>query len=656
MKELAALPLLLLSLGSAAAGQRPQSETGINGGTGAGAGAAPPLMMHHIGSCSECGRPPKGSPGSWCPCPSKKAKGGCAGSANTNCTQFVWDSSHLKGPPLSAVGCSTLPKGASPFCLKDTQDLWAAVPCSEPCHVPAPPPPAPRPPPPPPTPAAPKPIWHLPARCEEGDINALFQYNGVWHLMQQWHARPATSVGHAVSTDLLRFGRVSDVLKSGAGGSQQCYDGSSSITSKGPMLMIDGGCGFYTKGLDQKGCMESSGHDTGGVTAWPTDLSDVNLTVWKKQGPTKWKDCLGASGPSPTWKNPVTGKHELVAIGGGNHDALFEATDDTLTSWERKKSGFTPMRGGGGQLWHPLPINVNGVSTKSNRFTHIIQIDAHGSGQPNFVLLKYNYATSNASDFTNSTSVDTGSVAFGQLSNPGGTAAGGKPGDPRTIHVSWSPAANGLPRPACNAADVDVGQLTSFRDLRYDPRLGEIGRLVETPIAEYLSLRSPTPMRKAATALSPSSGAVTMLALKAGPSAYDVEMNISAAAGAAVQLGFACGAVQGGLAKSCGYSFQVAVTAGSATVCHSDDRCTSFPLLPAEIQAAEAGGAFTVVLPVRVMTDTRSIEVFVGDGRAAYSGVVSYAKCASGACGVLASTNVVGVTASAAAWGMQSIY
>ena len=270
------------------------------------------------------------------------------------------------------------------------------------------------------------------------------------------------------------------------------------------------------------------------------------------------------------------------------------------------------------------------------------------------MLLKYDYATSNASGFTNSTSVDTGSVAFGQLSNPGGTAAGGKPGDPRTIHVSWSPAAN-AGGPACYAANVDVGQLTSFRDLRYDPRLGETGRLVETPIAEYFSLRSPTPTRKAATTL-PSSGAVTMLALKAGPSAYDVEMNVSAAAGAAVQLGFACGAVQGGLAKSCGYSFQVAVTAGSATVCHSDDRCTSFPLLSAEMQAAEAGAAATVVLPVRVMTDTRSIEVFVGDGRAAHSDVISYAKCASGACGVLASANGAGATASAAAWGMQSIY
>ena len=110
--------------------------------------------------------------------------------------------------------------------------------------------------------------------------------------------------------------------------------------------------------------------------------------------------------------------------------------------------------------------------------------------------------------------------------------------------------------------------------------------------------------------------------------------------------------VQDGLAKSCGYSFQVAVTPGSATICHSGDRCTSFPLLPAEVQAADA----TVVLPVRVMTDTRSIEIFVGDGRAAYSGVISYAKCGSGACVVLASANAAGATASATAWGMQSIY
>eukprot|EP00966_Prymnesium_polylepis_P248307 5740929-Prymnesium_polylepis.1 len=90
-------------------------------------------------------------------------------------------------------------------------------------------------------------VWHLPARCEEGDVNALFQFEGSWHLMQQWAARPRTSVGHSVSSDLLRWSRLPDVLASGSGADEQCYDGSGSLVSiksvLTPMLMIDGGCG-----------------------------------------------------------------------------------------------------------------------------------------------------------------------------------------------------------------------------------------------------------------------------------------------------------------------------------------------------------------------------------------------------------------------------
>ena len=45
----------------------------------------------------------------------------------------------------------------------------------------------------------------------------------------------------------LRWARLPDVLSSGQGGDQQCYDGSSSIVMRSgvlsPMLMIDGGCG-----------------------------------------------------------------------------------------------------------------------------------------------------------------------------------------------------------------------------------------------------------------------------------------------------------------------------------------------------------------------------------------------------------------------------
>ena len=175
-------------------------------------------------------------------------------------------------------------------------------------------------------------------------MNALFQFNGVWHLMQQWAARPKTSVGHAVSTDLLNFRRIPDVLASGDTADEQCYDGSSSIVVRGgsatPMLMIDGGCG--EKGPGTLPCMESSGNgSTGGVTAFPVDTSDPNLTVWKRTGPNVFHGCGGSTGPSPVLVNPATGTPQLVAI-HGHTEALFEATDETLTRWKMTNPAFLP--------------------------------------------------------------------------------------------------------------------------------------------------------------------------------------------------------------------------------------------------------------------------------------------------------------------------
>ena len=126
---------------------------------------ASPLRMHHISSCSECGRPPRQQKGSWCPCPNAANKE-CHGVTNTNCTAFSFDDLHVEGLPLSPSICPSVPANAAVYCLKGTQDLWAGVPCPSPCT--------------PPTPPAPRlvPVYHLPARCEEGDINALFQFEG----------------------------------------------------------------------------------------------------------------------------------------------------------------------------------------------------------------------------------------------------------------------------------------------------------------------------------------------------------------------------------------------------------------------------------------------------------------------------------------------
>jgi hypothetical protein len=184
--------------------------------------------------------------------------------------------------------------------------------------------------------------------------------------MQQWALRPATSVGHAVSPDLLHWNRVDDVLASGMTGDQQCYDGSASIVRRDgtvtPMLMIDGGCGKRIGGSHP--CMESSGNGSqGGVTSFPDDLSDPKLVHWTKIGPTTFEGCDGSAGPSPIWQNTVNGKFNLLAIHGGG-EARFSATDNSLTSWKMADPKFMAERGGGGGLWHQLPQNVDNVTTK----------------------------------------------------------------------------------------------------------------------------------------------------------------------------------------------------------------------------------------------------------------------------------------------------
>ena len=214
-------------------------------------------------------------------------------------------------------------------------------------------------------------------------------------------------------------------------------------------------------------------------------------------------------------------------------------------------------------------------------------------------------------------------------------------------------------------------------DARYitadDSRLGPVGRLVELPIEEYLQLRGAVLARKPEVVVTPkaSSQLFSLAAAAAADIELNVTLNVNAIPGAAtagglgaIQLGFGCGsaATAGGLVNDCGYTLQLTASAAEAavTVCHHElesgggaGKCSDFPLLPSEVAQAAAGAATMVQLPVRVMTDTRSIEVFVGDGRAAYSGVLSPAKCGTGgACGVSAAGDG---RVAAVAWAMNSI-
>eukprot|EP00928_Gymnodinium_smaydae_P086791 TRINITY_DN71218_c0_g1_i1.p1 TRINITY_DN71218_c0_g1~~TRINITY_DN71218_c0_g1_i1.p1 ORF type:complete len:599 (-),score=106.27 TRINITY_DN71218_c0_g1_i1:288-2030(-) len=368
--------------------------------------------------------------------------------------------------------------------------------------------------------------FHLPTRCSEGDINAIFQYKGMWHLSHQWRLRPATAVGHQVSQDLLHWTRVADALASGPTADQQCFDGSASLVEKDgvlqPILMIDGGCGM--KGPGNQGCMESTGTDTGGVTAFPEDLDDPYLRNWTKFGPTIFQGCNHSAGPSPIWKNGD--KYNLIAIHFGV-EARFEALDNTFGAWKMADPKFISQRGGGGSLWHELPANVDGVEDKAWA-THTFQANgALGDGRPTFILGVYDPESETYSNITAPRPVDVSkNVAYGQLSHsePGG--------DPRTLHISW------LTGVVYNDCATD-GAMTSIRDLRFDPR---VDLLVETPIKEYEQLRN-SQLFSTTRTLVAGDPAVVLYTGEQGTT-MDMELSISARdgfkAGTTIHIGTRC--------------------------------------------------------------------------------------------------------------------
>ena len=59
--------------------------------------------------------------------------------------------------------------------------------------------------------------------------------------------------------------------------------------------------------------------------------------------------------------------------------------------------------------------------------------------------------------------------------------------DVRTIHISWL-AGRSDPRGSTDSGCAAGGQLSSFRDMRFDPRIGARGALVEVPIPECVRL------------------------------------------------------------------------------------------------------------------------------------------------------------------------
>ena len=229
------------------------------------------------------------------------------------------------------------------------------------------------------------------------------------------------------------------------------------------------------------------------------------------------------------------------------------------------------------------------------------------NGLPNFVMGVYDAAAETYTNVSAPMLLDAGGgVNYAQLS---WTATGA---DPRVLFVSWLRLTEPAP-PDCGTQ----GQLTALRDLRFDPRLN---RLVFNPIAEYATLRSAAPIFNASLAL-PAGGPPLQLfdGVGGGGVIMDVEaaMTLPASgAAAAVMLSLRCAANRDDGGCTGGAIITVFAAAADAaggractlTVDYTYHVSTPFVLLPGEAS-----------LPLRVLSDLRSLEIFAGAGR----GVVS---------------------------------
>ena len=187
--------------------------------------------------------------------------------------------------------------------------------------------------------------------------------------------------------------------------------------------------------------------------------------------------------------------------------------------------------------------------------------------------------------------------------------------------------------------------------MRFDPRLGSDGGLVELPISEYLALRRGIVAQNASAMLP--LAPTPLLVLPPGAVALDMEVNLTLpSSGGAATVGVACAlASSGGGGGGCGLVLELSVAAGSgaeATLTVQPGSTTiAFPLFASDGPA----------VPLRLMIDVASVEIFAGFGRAVFSSGLAYASaCAVAPCTVTASATVAGVGATSAAWELESIF
>ena len=277
--------------------------------------------------------------------------------------------------------------------------------------------------------------------------------------------------GHLISKDFVHWRRLPDAVLSGS------WDGSLTILknehgSMEPIILFD--C-TSLKNCLPPGASTTVLEDTFGSgdppiigVARPSNISDPNLTVWRKDdtNPAVFSGAPSTySGPSNIWRNGDKFQMEMI-LGGAT--GLFETKDWQLHNWSLVNASFYPIRGGGGGQFFPLQTETG---APSGRYTHMLQADFPGKrdGEARFVLGTFDAVSSTFLPGPTNVAIDvSGNLVFSLVNVIPGEVSGMPK---RMVHMGWVPAAKSLSIP---------------RRITYLP---ESHQLLSAPVRELLTLR-----------------------------------------------------------------------------------------------------------------------------------------------------------------------
>ncbi len=401
------------------------------------------------------------------------------------------------------------------------------------------------------------------------DVNAVFQYQGVWHVMHQcdggdagvpcgggWegptkHPDPRTqtyyhSWGHVVSTDLVRWKRLPDALVPNTTNFEHGADCDGSVSfppGLGPVMMYGPGCGYHGPD-DTSGRLGLGDAPVVGV-ALPENASDPELTQWVKS-PDAPVSFAATSPPcsfaGSVWQN---GDHwSLLCTADGTRARYttpkVRGLADLAGPWSRADATFGGIASGGkiggnsGPAFLPLPPPPSSQqqAPQPQERHHPTHILSDGSGS------KFSVGT-----FDRQTEVFSATAQFELDLGTLGWTAGGLAEDGRVLLVGWvaggsDPSANAAGCPTVGGIKVcGVQTESAVRVLSWEVSTQQ---LLAYPPIEMTRLRNGTLCNQSAVVLKPGAEAtVHALPLPNGTgAAIDVEIEIALPAASAPGFSF----------------------------------------------------------------------------------------------------------------------